>query len=789
MNQGDTELMGSYLELAGCSIATLPAATLPAAAERAGRSRPWACRSFVRFVCVLIVVLASPATASAQVPVPASEPAPQVDVTQLSAEERVDLLSRLSDEQVRQLMLTYMTTRAGKDAAETRLMDEVHQEITLLRDRFGERLSHVGELSSVPAFVHAKLSEGKPSYHPYFVFGLFVGIALLAFAVEFGYRRGAGRLYEGLALPEHAPPLQRLTRLLAKLCLDLLGVAVFAASILGAFFLLYQGHEPTRLAVMTLLTALLIVRVFSVFSRLFFAPSASSLRIAPFDDESARQIHRWIVAATAIAAFGFLACGLMLRLGVDPVLHELLLDMVSLVLVLALVIGALRIRKTVAAAMLLHIEGEGYLHRLLRSLASLWYVVFIVYVLFLYGLATYKDLLGVQTSNFPGLLSLLIVVLIPAVDFFLRALLDHFMPAPEGDGLHKSVSAAPVFKRAARILVLILALFLLGRVWGVNFFALGKESFGEEIMRVLVDITLTLLVAYVTWGVIKAALGRYLPQQGDEEAHGVDEGGGTGASRLETVMPLVMRFIQITLAVIVVMILLASLGVNIGPLLAGAGVVGLAVGFGAQTLVRDVVSGLFFLMDDAFRKGEYVDIGSVKGTVEGINIRSLVLRHHLGILHTVPYGEIQHLSNFSRDWVIVKMEFRVPTNTDINKVKKIFKQIGAEMLEHPDLGSDFLEPFKSQGVKAIEDSAIIVRGKFMSKPGRQFMLRKELYNRVQKSFQESGIEFAHRKVTVELPPDIKLTPEEEKHLAEAAGAAAIAAEEAEKEAQPQAAKP
>jgi small-conductance mechanosensitive channel len=332
----------------------------------------------------------------------------------------------------------------------------------------------------------------------------------------------------------------------------------------------------------------------------------------------------------------------------------------------------------------------------------------------------------------------------------------------------------------------IVALFLLGRVWGVDFFALGRESFGEELMRAVVDIALTLLVAYVAWGAIKAALARYLPSGGAGEAHGGDEGGVASASRLETIMPLVMRFIQITLAVIVVMILLSSLGVNIGPLLAGAGVVGLAVGFGAQTLVRDVVSGLFFLMDDAFRKGEYVDIGSVKGTVEGINVRSLVLRHHLGILHTVPYGEIQHLSNFSRDWVIVKMEFRVPTDTDINKVKKIFKQIGAEMQEHPDLGEDFLQPFKSQGVKAIEDSAIIVRGKFMSKPGRQFMLRKELYNRVQKAFQENGIEFAHRKVTVELPPDLDLTPEQEKQVAKAAGAAALAAEEAEKESQGQA---
>ncbi len=114
-------------------------------------------------------------------------------------------------------------------------------------------------------------------------------------------------------------------------------------------------------------------------------------------------------------------------------------------------------------------------------------------------------------------------------------------------------------------------------------------------------------------------------------------------------------------------------------------------------------------------------------------------------------------------------------------MKKIFKKIGAEMLEHPELGEDFMEPFKSQGVKAIEDSAIIVRGKVMSKPGRQFVLRKELFNRVQKAFQENGIKFAHRKVTVELPPDVKLSEDQKNRVAEAAGAAAIAAEEVEKE--------
>jgi len=543
------------------------------------------------------------------------------------------------------------------------------------------------------------------------------------------------------------------------------------------------------LAVMALLIAILVVRVCSVLSQFFFAPFSSQLRIAPLDDAGALSVHRWIVASVAVAAFGIMASKLLQRLGLAPELDELVRDLVAIMIVIVLIVGAWRVRRTVGAALLSQAWGEGYADRLLRGLAAYWHVVFVAYVLFIYFLTVYESVMEARPSTYIGVLSLLIVALLPAADFFLRCLLERLLPAESTDVASGSRAALPVFKRAARILLVILALFLLGRIWGVNFFTLGRESFGEELMRAVVDIALTLLVAYVAWGAIKAALARYLPAQGAAQAHGGDEGGADGASRLETVMPLVMRFIQISLAVIVVMILLSSLGVDIGPLLAGAGVVGLAVGFGAQTLVRDVVSGLFFLMDDAFRKGEYVDIGSVKGTVEGINLRSLVLRHHLGQVHTVPYGEIQHLTNFSRDWVIVKMEFRVPTDTDINKVKKIFKKIGVEMQEHPEHGEDFLQPFKSQGVKAIEDSAIIVRGKFMSKPGRQFMLRKELYNRVQQAFQENGIEFAHRKVTVALPPGLSLSAEDEQRVAEAAGAAAVAAEDAEQEAGGQSTKP
>ncbi|MEO1503791.1 MAG: mechanosensitive ion channel family protein, partial [Pseudomonadota bacterium] len=206
----------------------------------------------------------------------------------------------------------------------------------------------------------------------------------------------------------------------------------------------------------------------------------------------------------------------------------------------------------------------------------------------------------------------------------------------------------------------------------------------------------------------------------------------------------------IVLTVVVLMIILSSLGVSIGPLLASAGIVGIAVGFGAQTLVRDIFSGMFFLIDDAFRVGEYIELDpETRGQVEAISIRSLQLRHHRGSVITIPFGEMKSVTNHNRDWVIYKMPFRLEPDTDPLKVKKIVKRIGFELLEDPEHGPKFLEPLKSQGVFQIDDdSALIMRVKFKCKPRMQFVLRREVYHRLQAAFDEAGIKFARKKVEV-----------------------------------------
>jgi small-conductance mechanosensitive channel len=253
------------------------------------------------------------------------------------------------------------------------------------------------------------------------------------------------------------------------------------------------------------------------------------------------------------------------------------------------------------------------------------------------------------------------------------------------------------------------------------------------------------------WGVIRISIERKLGiEKGATDANaGESEAGGLGGTRIETVLPLIRVSIKITLIVMAVMLSLSALGVDIGPLIAGAGVIGIAIGFGAQTLVRDIVSGLFFLLDDAFRVGEYVDIEGTKGTVEHISVRSFQLRHHNGPVHTIPYGEIKHLTNYSRDWAIMKFEIRVPFETDIEMVRKLIKKVGIEMLDDPVYGMNMLEPLKSQGVNRMDDSALIIRCKFTAVPGQQFLIRREAFTHIQRAFEEQGIHFAPRRVLVE----------------------------------------
>ena len=236
------------------------------------------------------------------------------------------------------------------------------------------------------------------------------------------------------------------------------------------------------------------------------------------------------------------------------------------------------------------------------------------------------------------------------------------------------------------------------------------------------------------------------------------------------------------LSVMVTLIIVSSMGVNIGPLLAGAGVIGLAVGFGAQKLVSDVLSGFFYLLDDAFRVGEYLQTGNVSGTVESITLRNVMLRHHRGMLQIVPYSDLGSITNFMRGGMVVKFNLEFPYGTDVDLVRRIIKKVGQAMLEEDEFKDDFIQPVKSGGVREITNSVMVIRVKFTAKPGAHFVIRREAYRRITEALMAKGILYAHRKVIVELPENVGAETTDRQKVAEAGAAAGLdTMEEDEKE--------
>ena len=702
-----------------------------------------------------------------------------------------DLVARLSDDDVRDLLINQLDKVAASQPAEQKseiegYVDNFEAGAANVRDIWGERVAAMPQLVGLVPFFFSKLFEGRTATQ--------IALTVIGVAAVFGIGVLAERLFLHFTANQRSKiPAARVERfttclghLLQRLVWQVVALIVFTAGALVAFFALYQGQVPTRVAVMTYLSAIVIARLMSVISRFLLAPSAPSLRLIPLSDGDAHSLHRWIMAVVYVGAFGFSTANLLQFLGYDPAALDAFQALIGLAFIVLILVGIWRARKPISSL----VTGEPPVGTLRRLTANWWHILAILFVFGIWLTAQIKMATGGEVTAAAAITSLLLVVALPLADIALRRLAtDHFearrlarareaadqAPELDADGVTDGSSIygegeeqvpvpqqqsatdegggyEPAILKGLRVILWLGAFLVFTRLWDIDIYTVTQSGIGDTAAGALFNVTIIVLLAYLGWEVIKATIDRQIAAEGGPvvaEAGG--EGGGQGASRLRTLLPLARKGIFATLVVMVAMTILSSLGVNIGPLLAGAGVVGLAIGFGAQTLVRDIVSGVFFLLDDAFRVGEYIDLGNVKGTVEKISIRSMQLRHHRGALNTIPFGEIQYLTNYSRDWVIMKLQFRVTYDTDVMQVKKIFKKINAELMENPEIAPNLLDPLKSQGVLSMEDSAMIIRAKFTAKPGEQFIIRREVYAKVQKAFDEAGIKFAHREVTVHVP--------------------------------------
>ncbi|MGA0315558.1 MAG: mechanosensitive ion channel family protein [Alphaproteobacteria bacterium] len=235
---------------------------------------------------------------------------------------------------------------------------------------------------------------------------------------------------------------------------------------------------------------------------------------------------------------------------------------------------------------------------------------------------------------------------------------------------------------------------------------------------------------------MSALVERYLTEAGDI------------SSRAKTLLPLLRTTLLVILSTLVVLVTLSELGLNIGPLLAGAGVVGLAVGFGAQTLVKDIITGIFILTEDQIAVGDVVRIGSHSGLVEQLTLRTIRLRDTAGNVHIVPFSEVTTVENMTKEFSRYLFEIGIAYREDTDQVTDVLHGIGRDMEADEVYGPMIVEPLEVLGVDSFGDNAVNIRARITTQPIMQWRVGREFNRRMKKRFDELSIEmpFPHRTI-------------------------------------------
>jgi moderate conductance mechanosensitive channel len=662
--------------------------------------------------------------------------------------------------------------------------EEAEAVLTGIRARIGDLGQAWRAFPSAPAYIlerwQTKVTPAQQVRGLTFVMiFLFVGAGL-----EWLYRQYTNPVKLRIELQHVSTVRERVTAATLRSLITLTGLAIFAVGSIGTFAA-FSWPPTLETLVLNLLVVVFGVRAIRAVLVLFLAPSVEELRLLPLSNPVAKFLSKlllclagfFVLAASMADVFGRITGSG----GQTPQALGVSLALATLALVLTL------------AAVIYGFHKIGAILALPRSRTQrLWRVYLCVLAVLVYA-ALLLDLPPLMWSF--ALLGLLVpglrLLRLWVDDSFDRAKAEVIrIEAPDPDAApqdtgdlaepaqeepaeetdaplpdHPYESYRPLAQRLVRFVALFAVGIILALVWDLRVFErAATPTFSGRALRVLIDSAVALLLADLVWVWASSAIDRRLAAYRPPEP-----GTAPGPeARMATLLPLLRVTLMVTLLVMVAMSVLSSLGVNIAPILAGAGVLGIAIGFGAQSLVKDVVSGIFFLVDDAFRVGEYVEIDQLRGTVEKISIRSLQIRHHRGAVHTLPFGELRHLTNHSRDWVIMKLEFRVPFETDLKLVKKLIKKIGAEMLENEFYGHSIIETLKSQGVRRMEEFNMVVGVKFMTRPGEQWLVRRDAYQMVRDAFEANGIRMAERNVKVEVAGSDNMTEEERTAVAAAA---------------------
>lgn len=719
----------------------------------------------------MIKLLQSVLLAAAMLAAVAAAAGAQDDPDTLSVAELEGLVATLEDETERAKLVTQLKAliearreQAAGEATQPSLGEVLLERLAAHGGLLGDQLS---ALTLAVAGIPDGLRRVADVLRDPEARGLWIGVAT-ALAIALAAAFVAGWLIRMLlARPRAAVAVQggedwllQALLLTVRLVLALMPPIAFAVSGWAAAVAV-APDAAVRAATLAVVYAIAITAAISGTARSLLMPDGGP---APgLGEETAAYLFHWIRRIAGLLVYGYFAIQIAGLLGLGGAVRAALLSVLGLAFTLLLVMLILQNRKPVAE--LIAGDGSGRLRLFRRRFADLWHVLAILYVSAAFLVWQVGAPGGFTYILSASVLSVVAVAIAVVAQSSLRRLLRRAFALREETrqrlpGLEARVNRyLPVIEGVLRTIVWIVAGLFALQAWGVDLLLWLSEAEGRALLSRLAGLATIVLLAVVAWEVLNASIERYLASHD-----------GSQSQRARTLLPLFRKAVLAVLVVIVGLTLLSELGINIAPLLAGAGVLGLAVGFGAQTLVRDIITGLFILIEDTISVGDFVTLGSHGGTVEAMSIRSIRLRDPSGIVHTVPFSDVTTVINATREFAFSVMDIGVAYKEDVDRVMGIAREVGAALREDPEWSAAILDDIEVLGLDRFDDSAVVIKARLRTQPGKQWAVRRAFNRLLKIRFDEEGIEIPFPQRTVWFAEQDGETPAARKASAPAASA-------------------
>ncbi|RAI58359.1 mechanosensitive ion channel family protein [Roseicella frigidaeris] len=557
-------------------------------------------------------------------------------------------------------------------------------------------------------------------------------------------RAAAAPHAEGEAIVSHGELrfLNRLPLALLRLLLELVPIGVFAA--VGNLLLatpVDAGWAP-RLIILTAVNAYVVQHVVMAVGRALVSPDQPLLRLFNVTDETAAYVEVWLARLSRVAVYGMAVLEIARILGLFPSAYQSLAKLVILANHLLLIVVILQSRKRVAAWIAAPAGSHTAFAGVRNWLAATWHILAIILLLAVWFVWALEIRNGYSLLfRYFGVTLVVLAIARLAIIAILGMLDRIFRLRPEQTAQLPFLEARanryyPLLRRSVSLLLGVIAALAVLQVWGVDAFAWFQDGrLGERLAQTLLLIAIAIVIAVVIWEASIAWM--------DHQINGmVAEGDYARATRLRTLLPLLRTALLTAIVIVVGFTALSQLGVNIAPLLAGASIIGVALGFGSQKLVQDIINGIFLLLENTMQVGDWVTVSGLSGSVEALSVRTIRLRAGDGSVHVIPFSAVTTVTNTNRGIGNAAVSVTVAFDEDTDRVGEVLKEIGAALREDPAFRHNILDDFALWGVDQVDGATATVLGQIKCTDSGRWGVQREFNRRIKRRFQELGIEIA-----------------------------------------------